>query len=853
MKKPDQQKIKKQLSSCLTEKFNGFTIIRSEYEKKIRPNFEPVDIIYKPTKDIMVEPLCYFSTDITLAYSGCYEKKDKLVRSSKVQSCHYCNHFFVHINKKLERHLKHCSGKPGIIYNFNNQSLISYEDNFKSKGDIPFTIYFDFETTAPTEEAANPEQKKMFVVSYVIVVAFHPHLKLNRIIANRSFAHNLEELASINYLSREQIGFTDQYLINMLKDYATQVSKKKNKKSMGEMFSVEAALLKKTLLNWFNSKFKRNFTMLNPLLKMKYEMENKIDMQKSKCVICKFPLKLNITEFDNTQMTYGDYIVRFEYKFIRNIFNKDDLRGQIQNLEHYYVFFKQYIDICIGLLAFLNGNQRNFINESTEEFVEQEFPDETILEIKNSIQKTDIKNAIGQSRREIYKFNLKIYAFVYDNLIFLPKTDIEYDTITSDPFFIHVHRLIKGKIHLHHSHVTGQILGYAHDFCNTTVIEKTKPEISFIAHNFFGFDIFYFLKTYVATAWCSKKLNIGRTNLTHVNYGVIDNEIKLIDSMKYYQKSLAALSSTLALSEKENVENVTKQFFNQHHYFSTIWLYLTSNIQKKILDIVTSGKGIIPYELIVQMESLLLTPDDDNFWHKTEFNSELKMQAVDDEAYENSKFLYQNLKMRHLGDLNDLYNFQDVVLLCEILENIFQLMHERYGFNPKKCNSASTLSGCIEREMSKVILTLPTKVEHNEIFEQTVIGGFSCVNNRLAFDTQILLPKISDEKMNIKTDFNFKIAYNLKMTKNSDKETKRVITKILKLDENNQYGHGMTMPLPTECIKNNSDVSFQTLNILLESLDNFVCIRSSAFRHGVYFWLEGAPHFVIIGTLIFCA
>ena len=188
-----------------------------------------------------------------------------------------------------------------------------------------------------------------------------------------------------------------------------------------------------------------------------------------------------------------------------------------------------------------------------------------------------------------------------------------------------------------------------------------------------------------------------------------------------------------------------------------------------------------------------------------------------------------------MGDLNDLYNFQDVVLLCEILENIFQLMHERYGFNPKKCNSASTLSGCIEREMSKVILTLPTKVEHNEIFEQTVIGGFSCVNNRLAFDTQILLPKISDEKMNIKTDFNFKIAYNLKMTKNSDKETKRVITKILKLDENNQYGHGMTMPLPTECIKNNSDVSFQTLNILLESLDNFVCIRSSAFRHGYIF------------------
>ena len=50
------------------------------------------------------------------------------------------------------------------------------------------------------------------------------------------------------------------------------------------------------------------------------------------------------------------------------------------------------------------------------------------------------------------------------------------------------------------------------------------------------------------------------------------------------------------------------------------------------------------------------------------------------------------------------------------------------------------LSGCIEREKSKIILPLLTKHEHVEIFEQTVIGGFSSVNIRLAFDSQVLLP-----------------------------------------------------------------------------------------------------------------
>ena len=89
--------------------------------------------------------------------------------------------------------------------------------------------------------------------------------------------------------------------------------------------------------------------------------------------------------------------------------------------------------------------------------------------------------------------------------------------------------------------------------------------------------------------------------------------------MKYYQKSLAGLSSTLTPEEKRAAVKVTKQFFNQHYYFSTVWPYLTLKLHEKVLDIVTSGKDIIPFELIVDMKSLLLTPDDEQFWNKTEF------------------------------------------------------------------------------------------------------------------------------------------------------------------------------------------------------------------------------------------
>ena len=56
---------------------------------------------------------------------------------------------------RQKRHMANCSGKPGVVYNFNNQNLISH-----AKDDVPFVIYFDFETTAPTDNCLDPEQKK---------------------------------------------------------------------------------------------------------------------------------------------------------------------------------------------------------------------------------------------------------------------------------------------------------------------------------------------------------------------------------------------------------------------------------------------------------------------------------------------------------------------------------------------------------------------------------------------------------------------------------------------------------------------------------------------------------------------
>ena len=159
------------------------------------------------------------------------------------------------------------------------------------------------------------------------------------------------------------------------------------------------------------------------------------------------------------------------------------------------------------------------------------------------------------------------------------------------------------KIHQHHSHITGKIHGYAHDFCNTKVTEKTALDIPVIAHNLFGFDLYYFIKGYIASTWCSKELNIRGPNLTQISFSNIAGEIKFIDNLKHYQKRLAELTSTFSDKEKISVKKSTEQFFNQHDYFSKVWPYLNSKKKDKILDIVSDGKDVIPYELIINMKS----------------------------------------------------------------------------------------------------------------------------------------------------------------------------------------------------------------------------------------------------------
>ena len=93
--------------------------------------------------------------------------------------------------------------------------------------------------------------------------------------------------------------------------------------------------------------------------------------------------------------------------------------------------------------------------------------------------------------------------------------------------------------------------------------------------------------------------------------------------------------------------------------------------------------------------------------------------------------------------------------------------------------------------------------------------------------TEILLRNLKSSdfnKMTIEESFhsfknqNFKVGYKLKLDGESSYQDLRVTSKIIKFDENNQYGFAMTKPMSTGSIKEKMP-SWMEFNLLLETVD----------------------------------
>ena len=131
-----------------------------------------------------------------------------------------------------------------------------------------------------------------------------------------------------------------------------------------------------------------------------------------------------------------------------------------------------------------------------------------------------------------------------------PPNKFEIKTVITKTFLNDIKNILFASYVIHHSHVTSNIIGYAHDFCNKNFRENQNP-IPVFAHNLFSFDFFFVVKSIRLCVWQTKQLNIGGSNLPNVLYANIGSQVKFIDTIKHYQQPLSSLAKSADENEKK--------------------------------------------------------------------------------------------------------------------------------------------------------------------------------------------------------------------------------------------------------------------------------------------------------------
>ena len=182
------------------------------------------------------------------AYPVVSSKTKNSLSITTADQCYGCNKLFIE-RKSLERY--ECLW--AFIYKFEIQNIQTFFDNMKFLGGLPFSIYFDLETTAGKKVCNFDEDATLHPISYAVLIAFHPALNIEKMSVVRSFNHTFQQLNNVSYLKDKMLPFIDRITTRQLRGCAAAVFTKKQKYSLSEVFSCELKFVINLL--WLAEKF----------------------------------------------------------------------------------------------------------------------------------------------------------------------------------------------------------------------------------------------------------------------------------------------------------------------------------------------------------------------------------------------------------------------------------------------------------------------------------------------------------------------------------------------------------------------------------------------------------------------
>ena len=153
-------------------------------------------------------------------------------------------------------------------------------------------------------------------------------------------------------------------------------------------------------------------------------------------------------------MTYLDFVIGKEHLFLRHLFDKD-LLNEFDRAKNLTTYHENFIKItnCVRLLCeyySMDSDIEDINHDCLEHFLRVDLNDEFI-----SFE--EVYEAINKQEK---------ISFVNFNIMKIPNNHQIDGLPISSNFLTNIKNILfNAKVNLHHSHITGEIIGYAHVFC----------------------------------------------------------------------------------------------------------------------------------------------------------------------------------------------------------------------------------------------------------------------------------------------------------------------------------------------------------------------------------------------------
>ena len=306
-----------------------------------------------------------------------------------------------------------------------------------------------------------------------------------------------------------------------------------------------------------------------------------------------------------------------------------------------------------------------------------------------------------------------------------------------------------------HCHITGKYRGSAHQECNLKLtLNPDKIKIPVLFHNLRGYDSHFIMQeigaivknhTFKNKKGEEKQMNINAipNNMEKYMAFMLGKHLTFLDSFQFMSSSLDKL-----------VGNLPKDALK----------YTSQEYKNKKLNLMTR-KGVYPYDFMDSFKKF----DETRLPTKEDFYSILNDEHISNENYQHAQTVWDEFKLKTMGEYHDLYLKTDILILADVFENFRKTCLEYYKLDPAHYFTSPGLSWDAMLKMTDIQLELMTDIDMFQFIEKGMRGGISYIANR------------------------YGKANNKYMKEYDEKAPSKYI---MYFDANNLYGYAMSQYLP---------------------------------------------------------